>query len=185
MITKDKFVSIHYTLKDVDGNVMDSSIGQEPLGYFHGNGYLIPGLERELEGKSAGDKISCTIQPADAYGERDERLVATVPLDRFESSVGVEVGMQFQVQTPAGPSIVTVKKIDGNNVTIDGNHEMAGKVLCFEVEILEERDPTEEELTMLSMQGCGGGCGGCGGGCGGSCGEGGCGSDGGCGGCCN
>jgi len=185
-ITKDKFVAIHYTLKDESGELMDSSVGGEPLAFVYGRGYLISGLESQLEGKVAGEKFSCTIQPEDAYGQRDERLVATVPLSDFDSSVQVEVGMQFQVTTPEGPAIVTVVKVDGDKVTIDGNHEMAGKVLNFDIEVVEVRDMTEEEEARLLMsQGCGG-CGGCGGG---SCGEGGdcggCGSGTDCGSCSN
>ena len=171
VITKDKFAAFHYTLKDSDGVQLDSSIGLEPLGYIHGRGYLIPGLEAQLEGKSKGEKFSCTIEPKYAYGERDERLVALVSRDKFETDAQIETGMQFQVNTPAGPTIVTVVKVDGDMITIDGNHEMAGKTLSFDIDIVEVRDATEEELKQLEMRGCGG-CGGCGGGdCGNDCGN--------------
>ena len=176
-ITKDKFVAIHYTLKGEDGVKLDSSEGLEPLGYVQGRGYLIPGLEAQLEGKEKGDKFSCTIEPKDGYGERDERLVAELPRERFDTDVEIEVGMQFQVETPAGPTIVTVTEVNGDRVKIDGNHEMAGKVLNFDIEVVEVRDITAEELEQLeSNRGCGG-CGGCGGnGCGeGDCGQGDCG----------
>lgn len=164
-ITKDKYAAFHYTLKDVNGVELDSSAGTEPLGYVHGRGYLIPGLEAQLEGKKAGDKFSCTIQPKDGYGERDERLVAELPRDRFDTDVEIETGMQFQVMTPAGPTIVTVIEVNGDRIKIDGNHEMAGKVLNFDIEVVEVRDTTEEELAQLESGcgGCGGGCGGCGG----------------------
>ena len=164
-IIKDKFAAFHYTLKDVNGVELDSSAGTEPLGYVHGRGYLIPGLEAQLEGKKAGDKFSCTIQPKDGYGERDERLVAELPRDRFDTDVEIETGMQFQVMTPAGPTIVTVIEVNGDRIKIDGNHEMAGKVLNFDIEVVEVRDTTEEELAQLESGcgGCGGGCGGCGG----------------------
>ena len=175
-IENDKWVEIHYTLKNDEGQQLDSSVGSEPLGYVHGRGYLIPGLEAQLEGKAAGDKFSCTIQPKDGYGERDERLVAELTKDRFETDAEIEVGMQFQVMTPAGPTIVTVIEVNGDKVKIDGNHEMAGKVLNFDIEVVEVRDTTEEELAQLES-GCGSGCGGCGG-----CGGGECSSDG-CGGC--
>ena len=167
-ITKDKFAAFHYILKDADGVELDSSAGTEPLGYVHGRGYLIPGLEAQLEGKAPGDKFSCTIQPKDGYGERDERLVAEVPRDRFETDAEIEIGMQFQVMTPAGPTIVTVKEVNGDKIKIDGNHEMAGKVLNFDIEVVEVRDTTEEELAQLESGcgGCGGGCGNCGGDCG-------------------
>ena len=164
-ITKDKFAAFHYTLKDVNGVELDSSAETEPLGYVHGRGYLIPGLEAQLEGKKAGDKFSCTIQPKDGYGERDERLVAELPRDRFDTDVEIETGMQFQVMTPAGPTIVTVIEVNGDRIKIDGNHEMAGKILNFDIEVVEVRDTTEEELAQLESGcgGCGGGCGGCGG----------------------
>lgn len=173
VITKDKFAAFNYVLKDENGVELDSSAGTDPLGYVHGRGYLIPGLEAQLEGKAAGDKFSCTIQPKDSYGERDERLVAELPKDRFDTDVEIEVGMQFQVTTPAGPTIVTVIEVNGDRVKIDGNHEMAGKVLNFDIEVVEVRDTTEEELAQLES-GCGGNCGGCGGCGGGDCGEGSC-----------
>lgn len=167
-IEKDKYVSIHYTLTDTDGNELDSSIGGEPLEYIQGNDFLIPGLERELEGKEPGAKFKCTIEPKDAYGERDERLVAKVPRDKFDSTEEIQVGMGFQVETPGGLMIVTVIKVEDDMITIDGNPEMAGKTLNFDVEVVEVRDMTEDEKAQLEFRamGCGGGCGGCGGGCG-------------------
>lgn len=188
-IEKDKWVAIHYTLTDDSGNQLDSSVGSQPLGFLYGNGYLISGLEKELENKETGDKFKAVIQPKDAYGEYDERLIMDVPREKFEIDIPIEIGMQFQVMSPAGPSIVRVVQVEGDNIKIDGNHELAGKVLTFDVEVVEVRDPTEEELQALNGCGCGGGCGGCGGNCGGDC-EGGCGGDcncdnGGCGNCSN
>lgn len=168
-IEKDKWVAIHYTLTDDSGKQLDSSIGGAPLGYLHGNGYLIPGLEKELEGKEAGDKFTAKIQPKDGYGEYDEALSLEAERSQFEYDGNIEVGMQFQVMTPTGPSIVRVSKVEGDKVTIDANHELAGKVLNFDVEVVEVRNPTEEELNPPSCGGCGGcGCGnedceGCGG----------------------
>lgn len=166
-IEKDKFVTFNYVLKDEKGNVMETSENAGSISYIHGNGYLISGLEKQLEGKTSGDKFSCIIQPEDAYGQRDERLVAKVPLSNFESEAGVEVGMQFQLDIPTGPAIVTVKAVEGDTVTIDGNHELAGMVLGFDIEVTEVRNMTEaEEAQLLFTQGCGGNCGSCGG-CGG------------------
>lgn len=182
-IEKDKFVAIHYTLKDDEGTVLDSSVGSTPLAYLQGNGMLIPGLEKQIEGKEAGDKFSTTVPPEEAYGTYDERLVAKIDRDRFMEGSVIEVGMQFQMMTPAGPSIVTVKEVNGNEITVDGNHQLADKTLHFDIEVVEVRDPSEEELAQFQGGGCGGGCGGCGGNCGGGCGgDCGCG-DGGCGGC--
>ncbi len=178
VIAKDKMVSIHYTLKDVEGNQLDSSVGSTPLDYIHGYGNLITGLERELEGKSVGDKIHVQIEPKDAYGEFDSKLIMDVPRDRFDTAEEITVGMPFQVMTPQGPIIVRVTEVSKDNIKIDGNHELAGKELVFDVEIMNVRDATEEELSP--SEGC------CGGGCE-NCGDGGCSSvegcncDGGCG----
>lgn len=173
-VSKDKVVKIHYTLKDVDGNVLDSSVGKEPLEYLHGNGFLIVGLERELEGKNPGDKFDVTIQPEDAYGKYDEALILDVQRSQFETNDPIEVGMQFQVMTPQGPSIVTVIEVTDDIIKINGNHELAGKVLHFDVEVVDVRELTQEEIDAMKS-----GCGGCGGGCGDSC-DGDCGGCGGC-----
>jgi len=177
-IEKDKWVAIHYTLKNDAGEELDSSVGGAPLGYVHGNGYLIFGLENELLGKEPGDKFTAVIQPKDAYGEYDPQLIIDVDRKQFEFNGEITVGMQFQVMTPQGPSIVRVTEINGDKIKIDGNHELAGKTLHFDVEVIEVRDATEEELNPRGCGGCGGGCGGgdCGDGCG-------CGGD--CGGCGN
>lgn len=173
-IEKNKFVAIHYTLTDSEGNQLDSSVGVAPLTYVHGNGMLISGLEAELEGKEPGAKFRTVIEPADAYGEYNKNLVAEVPRSQFEDGTPIEVGMAFQAQTPdGGYVIVRVINVTDDSVTIDGNHELAGKQLTFDVEVLEVRDATEEELNPSC--GCGG--------CGGNCGSGDCGCEGGCGGC--
>lgn len=180
VIEARKMVKIHYTLKDKDGNQIDSSIGGEPLEYMHGLGMLIPGLERQLEGKSAGEKLHAEIQPAEGYGEYDEQLVQAVPRSQFDVTMPIEVGQSFQAETATGPFMVRVTKVTDDEITVDGNHELAGKELFFDVEIIDVREPTEEELEPF-QGGCGGGCGGCGGSCGdGGCGDG-CGN--GCGGC--
>ena len=178
-IEKNKWVAIHYTLKDDEGNTIDSSVGREPLGYLHGNGYLIFGLENELEGKEEGAKFTCKIAPKDGYGEFDPALIIDVDRSQFETEQPIEVGMQFQVMTPQGPAIVTVKEVGDDKIKIDGNHELAGKNLNFDVEVVEVREPTEAELNPQGCGGCGGGCGDGGCNCGSDCGSG-------CGGCgCN
>lgn len=182
-ISQDKFVAIHYTLKDTDGNILDTSTNAEPLAYIQGNNMLIPGLEKQLEGKAAGDKFTAVVQPEDAYGTYDERLIANVPKDRFEEGYPIEVGMQFAVTTPAGPTIVKVIEVSENSIKVDGNHALAGKVLNFDIEVIEVRDASDEDKAQFMAGGCGGGCSGnCGGGCGGDCG-GDCGGE--CGGDCN
>ena len=169
-IAYQKMVKIHYTLKDTDGNQLDSSLGGEPLEYMHGIGSLIPGLEKELEGKKPGDKFHSEIEPALGYGEYDEKLVAEVPRSQFDANFEIEVGQQFQADTVTGPMIVKVTKIADDKITVDGNHELAGKKLCFDVEVVDVRNATEAELEpFINEGGCGscGGCSGCGSSCGG------------------
>lgn len=169
-ITQNKMVSIHYTLKDDNGNELDSSIGREPLTYLHGNGYLIVGLENALEGKDVGEKISTVIQPKDGYGEYDPQLIIEVDRNQFDFDGEIKIGMKFQVMTAQGLSLVTVKEINGDKIKIDGNHELTGKVLHFDVEVVEIREPTEEELNPhYGCGGCSGNCGNCGGDCDGEC----------------
>lgn len=179
-IATTKMVKIHYTLKDKDGVQIDTSTDKEPLEYMHGMGALIPGLEKELTGMEVGEKKHVVVPAKEAYGEFDESLVQAIPRDRFDVEAEIEVGQQFQADTPNGPYFVRVVKVTDTEITVDGNHELAGKELHFDVEIVDVRDPSEQELSALTQGSCSGSCGGCGG-CGdGDCGEGGCGSCGGC-----
>ncbi len=171
-IQKDRVVSIDYELKDAQGLIIDRSEG-EPLSYLHGNDNLIPGLERQLEGKKAGDKLDCVIAPADAYGERDEELVFEVAKTNFAEPDKIEEGMQFQAQQEDGVHIVTVVGVEGDNVKVDANHPLAGKALHFSVTVKDVREASAEELEHGHTHGgCGCGCGdddGCD--CEGDCGE--------------
>lgn len=155
-IAKNKVVSINYLLKDNASNVIDSSEGGEPLAYIHGIGNIIPGLENALSGKSKGDRVEVTVAPAEAYGERDEALTQVVPRDRFEPGVEIQTGMQFHTHAEDGMQVVTVTSADDQNVTIDANHPLAGVTLNFQVEIMDVRDATEEELTHGHVHGPGG-----------------------------
>jgi FKBP-type peptidyl-prolyl cis-trans isomerase SlyD len=145
-IEKNRVVQIHYTLKDDQGEVLDSSAGQSPLPYIHGVGALIPGLEKQLLGKEAGDKLTTVIPPAEGYGEYDEDHVFIVPADEFEGDDELEEGMQVQIDTEDGPAIAIVTKIDGDEVTLDLNHPLAGISLHFDVEVVEVREATSQEL---------------------------------------
>jgi FKBP-type peptidyl-prolyl cis-trans isomerase SlyD len=145
-IKKNTVVSIDYTLKDDHGNVIDSSQGRGPLKYLHGNGNLIIGLEKALEGKDVGDSFSVTIPPEEGYGFVDEGLIQEVPRNLFDDSQGLEVGMQFQAQTEEGTYILTIKEIKGNTVVVDGNHPLAGQNLNFDIRVVDVREATLEEL---------------------------------------
>lgn len=155
-ITKNKVVAIDYTLKNDEGELIDTSEGEEPLAYLHGVGGIIPGLERELEGKQVGDQLQIKVAPADAYGERDESLEQEVGIDQFEDSENLALGMQFQVESDEGPVVVTVVEIDDDVVTIDANHPMAGLNLNFDVTVREVRDATSDELSHGHVHGAGG-----------------------------
>jgi FKBP-type peptidyl-prolyl cis-trans isomerase SlyD len=155
-IAQDSVVSIHYTLTSDAGEVIDSSAGNEPLAYMQGHGNLIPGLEKELEGKKVGDKLKVRIAPADAYGEHDTDLVQDVPRAAFGGVADIQVGMQFQAQSNHGPRTVTITKVVGETITVDGNHPLAGQHLNFAVEVTEVRAATQEELSHGHVHGPGG-----------------------------
>jgi FKBP-type peptidyl-prolyl cis-trans isomerase SlyD len=145
-VAKNRVVSINYTLTDDKNNLIDSTSGSESFDYLHGFENIIPGLERALEGKTQGDQFSVTIPAAEAYGERDDKLVVDVPLDRFQGAGTVEKGMRFQAQTPDGFQMVTVTGVAEKTVTIDGNHPLAGMELTFDVTVNAIREANAEEL---------------------------------------
>ncbi len=145
-VAKHRVVTFDYKLTDEDGELIDSSEGSEPLVYLHGVGGIVPGLERALEGKSVGDRIQVTVAPEDGYGEQDDSLIFEVDFDQFEETDELELGQQFQIDTDDGPLVVTVVEITEDTVTIDGNHELAGISLNFDVTIVEVREATPEEI---------------------------------------
>ena len=155
-IAAKKVATIAYTLTDDNGNLIDQANKNEPFAFIHGVGNIIPGLESALEGKSAGDQISVKIEPANAYGERDDNLTQVLGKEMFEGVDEITPGMQFHAQTNQGMSIVTVTKVEDDQVTIDGNHPLAGVTLNFDVDVLDVRDATEEELDHGHAHGTGG-----------------------------
>ena len=185
-ITKNKVATFDFMVTDEKGQVLDSSTDAGAFPYIHGTGYLVPGLEAAMEGKKTGDRFQVTVTPEQAYGERDERLVMDVPREKFQGMDDIELGIQIQVGTPEGTSIMQVVNITDESVTLDGNHPLAGMNLNFDVSIVDVRDATPEELEhghpagpdgSFGSCGCGdqmeGGCGdqtqGDGGGCGCGC----------------
>jgi FKBP-type peptidyl-prolyl cis-trans isomerase SlyD len=155
-ISSNKVVTIHYTLTNDSGEVLDSSEGHEPLAYIHGNGNIIPGLENALNGRTVGDKFDVSIPPEDGYGLRDNNLVQSVPKSAFQGVEEILPGMQFQAQSPEGMQLVTVVDLDGDEVILDGNHPMADITLHFAVEVQAIRDATSEELEHGHVHGPGG-----------------------------
>ena len=145
-IKQDSVVAMHYTLRDDEGEVIDSSDGGEPLAYLHGHSNIVPGLENELTGKAVGDKIEVKVDAQNGYGEQHLELIQTVPLSAFEGVDEVKPGMQFQAETAAGPRPVVVTNVTDSEVTVDGNHPLAGHTRHFSGEVRERRDASAEEL---------------------------------------
>ena len=152
-IEDKKVVSFHYTLTNQDGQQLESSREGEPMSYLQGARNIIPGLEKALEDKAAGEKIKAVIPPEDGYGIREEALVKELPLSNFQNPDEVEVGAQFQAETSQGPRLATVTKIDDKNVTVDLNHPLADQTLNFDIDVVAVRDATEEELTHGHVHG--------------------------------
>jgi len=141
-----KVYSIEYSVKNSKGEVVDSNKGQEPLEFIEGQGQIIPGLEKEIQGMEVGDEKTITVKAKDAYGERNEEWVETLPKEQFEG-IELQKGMTLYGQSPDGQTImVTVKDFDDNGVTVDYNHPLAGEDLTFDVKVVGKRDATLEEL---------------------------------------
>jgi len=148
-------VSFHYTLTNSAGEQLDSSIGAEPLTYLHGEGNIIPGLEQALEGKKVGDKFTVTIPAAEGYGEYETSMVQKVARQMFEGVDDLEVGMMFNADVSHGTGVVTITSIEGDEVTVDGNHPLAGQALTFAVEVTEVRLASADELEHRHAHGAG------------------------------
>lgn len=140
-------VSMHYKLTDEQGNVLDSSEGAEPMKYLHGAKNIIPGLEKALTGKVTGDTCQVKVDPAEGYGEIIDDLIQEVEKSAFQGVEEIEVGMGFEAKGESGQvQRIIVKKVDGDKITVDANHPLAGMVLNFDIEIIDVRDATKEEI---------------------------------------
>lgn len=155
-IAKDSVVTMNYTLKNEAGEIMDTSEGREPLVYLHGVGALIPGLEGELEGKVASDKLNVVIPPEQGYGSRRDDLLRVVSKDGFQGTEELTTGMRVQLDTEQGPVIAVVSEIKENDVTLDLNHPLADMTLHFDVEVVDVRPATSDEIAHGHVHGEGG-----------------------------
>lgn len=155
-ISKNAVVSIDYTLTDSKGEVLDQSSKGKPLQFIHGLGHLIPGLEKALEGRSAGETLKANIPHADAYGVRDESLMQSLPKDNFEEIPDLKEGMELEAESEDGVRIITVVGVNEDTVVVDGNHPLAGVDLTFDVTIVEVREATADELGHGHVHGPGG-----------------------------
>lgn len=148
-IAEDCVVSFHYTLKDVSGELIDSSEGAEPLRYLHGHQNIIVGLENALTGKSVGDELKVAIAPEEAYGPMEPDLIQSLPLSAFEAPEGqtIEAGMQFQLEDEFGMArVFLIEEVTEDRVVVNGNHPLAGVELHFDVLVEDIRDASEQEI---------------------------------------
>jgi FKBP-type peptidyl-prolyl cis-trans isomerase SlyD len=153
------YVEFNYKLSLDSGEEVDRSPDNQPLGFIIGSGQLVPGLEKGMMGMAAGDKSRISVEPVDAYGQVNPELIGDVPRSHFPGDMELKPGMMFHSQGPNGMVSASIKEIkDANTVVIDLNHPLAGKKLHFDVNIVEVREPTAEELSGLSS-GCGCDCG--------------------------
>jgi len=141
-----KVYAIEYTVKNSKGEVVDTNKGQAPLEFIAGQGQIIPGLEKEVEKMEVGEEKTIHVKADEAYGQRNEEWVETLPREQFEG-IDLQKGMTLYGQSPDGQTIaVTVKDFNDKEVTIDYNHPLAGEDLTFDVKVVGKRDATLEEL---------------------------------------
>ncbi|MDF7670628.1 peptidylprolyl isomerase [Orbaceae bacterium ESL0721] len=145
-IANNSVVSIAYQVRTKDGVLVDEATTAAPLEYLHGRGNLIQGLEDALNDHQVGDKFDVDVEASRAYGDYNDKLVQRVPRDIFVGVDELEVGMRFLADTDQGPVPVEITAIDGDSITIDGNHMLAGQDLNFKVEVIGIREATEEEI---------------------------------------
>lgn len=152
-IADQKVVTLNYTLRDNQDNVIDSS-QDGSFAYLHGANNIIPGLEKALTGKSVNDELSVTVEPAEGYGEHNPEMSQVVSIEMFDDADDIEVGRQFHAASPDGqPVVVTVTAVEDGNVTVDGNHPLAGVTLNFDVKVMDIRDASEEEISHGHVHG--------------------------------
>lgn len=155
-IEDKKVVDFHYTLRNEEGEELDSSREREPMAYLHGAGNIIPGLEKAMGGRVAGEQFEVLVPPGEAYGERTEANVQRIPLKRLGRIPKPQPGQVLGLQTQRGPVQVTVLKVGRFNIDVDANHPLSGQSLNFEVEIIGVREATQEELSHGHAHGPGG-----------------------------
>ncbi|MDZ7753910.1 MAG: peptidylprolyl isomerase [Gammaproteobacteria bacterium] len=146
LIDTNKVVSLHYTLTDSEGLVLDTTQGRGPLTYIHGAGNVIAGLDEGMEGHAAGDRLHITIPPEKAYGDKDDELLIKAHRSQFDGPDELEPGMQFHFGSGLNQRLFVVTEVVSDNVFLDGNHPLAGLTLQFDIEIVDVRDATADEL---------------------------------------
>lgn len=155
-ISKDTVVQFHYSLKNAQGESIETTEGKEPMAYLHGHGNIIPGLESALEGKAVGDSFSVTVEPKDGYGPRQENSLQRISLKHLQGARKWKPGMMAFVETDKGHRQVTVVKVGKFNADVDTNHPLAGMTLVFDIQIVDIREASAEEKAHGHAHGIGG-----------------------------
>ncbi|OGT20996.1 MAG: peptidylprolyl isomerase [Gammaproteobacteria bacterium RBG_16_57_12] len=160
LIAGNTVVTFHYRVSEPGQGVLEDSHGGQPLAYLHGHHGMLPGLEEALTGQQAGDHVSVTLSPAQAYGERREEALLRVPMSHVvnpgKGKVKYTPGMMVQVNTNNGPQVVRVVKVGLKNLDVDANHPYASKILSFDIDVISVREASEEELAHGHVHGAGG-----------------------------
>jgi len=145
-ITAGTVVSMNYKLTNSKGEEIDQNAQGKPFEYLHGASQIVPGLESALEGLNVGQRKTVVVPPAEGYGEVNKDLIAQVSRSQFPEEMEIVVGMQFKAQLEHGPMILRVEGVNGDEITVDGNHPLAGQTLNFDIEIVSIRKASDEEL---------------------------------------
>jgi FKBP-type peptidyl-prolyl cis-trans isomerase SlyD len=158
MNTAKRVISFHYTLTNTAGETIDTSRDSNtPFAYLEGMNQIIPGLEKAMGLLNTGDKRKIEVEPADAYGEHDAQLIVEVPRSKLPNADELSEGDQFQASGPNGEQLLfRVLEVNGDQVKLDGNHPLAGEKLVFDVEVMDMRNATPEEMAHGHAHGAGG-----------------------------
>lgn len=159
VVAENTVVMFHYRLSHVTDSgheFLEENHGEEAVAYLHGTGGLIPGIEKAMAGKLAGDEFEVTVEPKDGYGERENNAGQRIPIKHLLQKKGLKPGMVVAVNTADGPREVVIEKVGKFNVDVDTNHPLAGKTLHFKIKIEDVREASEEEIAHGHAHGPGG-----------------------------
>lgn len=146
IIQNNKLVSLHITIRNLEGDILETTEGFLPMLYIHGHAQIPVGFEQALTGKQTGEKVEARVEPEYGYGQRDEALLQTLPRALLDEATDLQVGMQITAETEDGPVPVRIVALDDATITVDGNHTYAGQTLLFSAEVRNVRDATAQEL---------------------------------------
>ena len=155
-ITDDMVVQFNYTLRDEKGDVLETNEGHDPIAYLHGHDNMMPGVEKSIEGKDIGEKYSVTLPASETYGERNDEAEQRVSVKHLQGEKVWKPGMRALINTDQGQRQVTIIKMGKFMATVDVNHPLAGRELTFDIELIDARDATAEEITHGHAHGKGG-----------------------------